>query len=487
MKLKLKNVHIAVIVIGIIFVSLSIFHTNMWFDESYTVGIVNHSFLDIWTIGGNDVHPIFYYWMLKILNLIFGSNILVYRIFSLIPIAILAVLGYTHIRKDFGEKTGLLFSFLVLFLPEMAKYAGEIRMYSWAMLFETLTAIYAYRLYKIEFNNKNLVIFGIFSLLGAYTHYYGLMASGIINLMLFIYLIKNLKEQKGNFIKFIITAAIQVIVYVPWLICFATQINNVSHGFWISLSFPDTLIDVLNVQFCSNLNKYFALVFAICLYIYIGTLIYREKKAKNEVKPGILALSIYLAIILAALLVSLIMTSVILYNRYLIVVTGILIFFIAFFMAKEKNKYITIGICAIIVVMAVINNVIFIKENYDASNKEVIDFLNENIKEDDLLVYPNQAGTGFVTSVRFKDNKQYFWDNEHWNVEPAYRAFGPNMEIIYDLDKLNEYSGRIWLLDTSDYMVLNEIDKKYDINVIQKKEFKTKYHGYEYYLCLIEK
>lgn len=485
--MRLKNIHIAIILIGVIFISLSIFHTNMWFDESYSVAIANHSFTEIWTIGGNDVHPIFYYWMLKILNLIFGSNILVYRIFSLIPIAILAILGYTHIRKDFGEKTGIIFSFLIIFLPEMARYAGEIRMYSWAMLFETLAAIYAYRLYKKEFSNKNLAIFGIFSLLGAYTHYYGLMASGIINLMLFVYLIKNFKKQKSYFIKFIITAIIQLTLYVPWLICFATQLNNVSHGFWISLSFPDTLIDVLNVQFCSNLNKYFALAFACLLYIYIGSIIYREKKAKNEIKPGILAISIYLGIIIAALLVSLIMTSAILYNRYLIVVTGILVFFIAFFMAREKIKYITIGILGIILVMSIFNSVIFIQENYDPSNKEVLNFLNENIKENDLIVYPNQAGTGFVTSARFKDNKQYFWDKEHWNVEPAYKAFGPNMEIIYDLDKLNEYKGRIWLFDTSDYMVLNEIDKKYDINVIQKEEFKTKYHGYEYYLCLIEK
>ena len=42
--LKPKLIHIAVIALGIIFMSLSIFHTNMWFDESYTIGIVRHSF-----------------------------------------------------------------------------------------------------------------------------------------------------------------------------------------------------------------------------------------------------------------------------------------------------------------------------------------------------------------------------------------------------------------------------------------------------------
>src|SRR5699024_5135941 len=83
-----------------------------------------------------------------IIYLIFGSNIYLYRFFSMVPIAILGILGYTHIRKDFGEKVGLLFSFFVFFLPITSVYSGEIRMYTWAMLFVTLMAIYAYRIYK---------------------------------------------------------------------------------------------------------------------------------------------------------------------------------------------------------------------------------------------------------------------------------------------------------------------------------------------------
>lgn len=83
---------------------LGVFHTNLWFDESYSVAIAKHSITDIWNITGNDVHPALYYWMLHLLFLIFGNNIIVYRIFSAIAVAILGILGYTHIRKDFGDK-----------------------------------------------------------------------------------------------------------------------------------------------------------------------------------------------------------------------------------------------------------------------------------------------------------------------------------------------------------------------------------------------
>ena len=45
------TVAIVLIVIGIIFVSLGAFHSNLWFDESYSVGLARHTFREIWSIG----------------------------------------------------------------------------------------------------------------------------------------------------------------------------------------------------------------------------------------------------------------------------------------------------------------------------------------------------------------------------------------------------------------------------------------------------
>ena len=85
----MKKKHIVLIIIGIIFILLPAFHTNIWYDESYTIAMVRHSFSDIWQIGSNDVHPVLYYFLLKFINLIFGESILLYRLFSVVPIAIL--------------------------------------------------------------------------------------------------------------------------------------------------------------------------------------------------------------------------------------------------------------------------------------------------------------------------------------------------------------------------------------------------------------
>ena len=112
-----KLVHIAIIILGTIFILIPAIHSNIWFDESYSVSIANKSFIDIWKITGNDVHPALYYWMLHIIYLIFGTNIIIYRLFSALGIILLGIIGYTHIRKDFGEKTGIIFSYLSYFLP----------------------------------------------------------------------------------------------------------------------------------------------------------------------------------------------------------------------------------------------------------------------------------------------------------------------------------------------------------------------------------
>lgn len=489
---KILILNIIIIILGTIFISLGAFHTNIWFDESYSVAISNHSFSEIWNIGGNDVHPVFYYMMLKIVSLIFGNNILVFRLFSIVPIVILSILGITHIRKDYGERTGIIFSFLTMFLPIISAYSSEIRMYTWVMLFVTITAIYANRIYKNELSIKNWVIFALFSLLSAYTHYYGLMFAGIINVILFIYLLKNRKGKNKDLKIFIIQAVVECLLYVPWLYYFIKQLTSVGGGYWIKLEFPDTLYNVLGIQYMGSLSNIFGFCFAICLYIYLGFVIYRCKKERISVKNARNSLLLYVLIVFIAFLISL--KSPILYPRYLMTITGLLIFFIADIMAKEKSKYITIEICIIIFVTSLISNINIINNNYDNTNMNQIEYLEENIKDDDIIVY-SDIGNGSVFAVYFKDNKQYFYNGNHWNVEEAYKAYGPQMETVEDLDFLKDYKGRIWIIDSIDSSFYNDKFKTDDYKVIDSKVIKTKYpssfdtnySGYEYNLILIEK
>ena len=298
-KINNKTIHILILLLGSIFICLSIFHTSLWFDETYSVGMANHSLVDIWKIGGNDVHPVLYYWLLRIVCLITGGSILAYRIFSAIPIILLGVIGYTHIRKDFGEKTGMLFSFLALFIPVSTVYANQIRMYSWAALILTLFFIYSYRLYKGEHSFKNWLIFFGLSLCSIYIHYYGLMAAGITNVLLLLFFIKN-KDIK-SIRNIVISGIVQLVLYIPWLIYFVGQLEHVSDGFWIELQLEDKL-QILASQYLIGESLYPAVVLAVILLVYFIISLIRKRK-EIDIKPVIFAIIIYLLVIIGAIVV----------------------------------------------------------------------------------------------------------------------------------------------------------------------------------------
>lgn len=487
-KINLKYIHILILLVGIIFISLSIFHTNMWFDESYSVAIVRHSFADIWKMSGNDVHPPFYYFCLHLLYLVFGNNLIAYRVFSAFTIALLGVLGYTHIRKDFGEKTGILFTFLSLFLPVAAQYAGEIRMYSLGMLLGTIMAIYAYRIYQGKITKTTYIFFGLSSLLVSYTHYYGLMLAGIINLLLFIFLCKNVKTRKQDLIKFTVIAIIQVALYIPWLVNFIKQIGVVSTGFWTTLSFPDTIYDILTTQFRGNL-KIYPIVLCTAFYAYLIYLISRIKKEERNL--ALLSCYIYLGIILIALLISMVMHTVILVYRYLIILTGLLIFAISFFMSKDQKVWRILTVCGIILIVSIISNIKAINESYAPLNRDWIAYMEENLQDGDIILYTNAINGGVVTTdLSNKLNiKTYYWNEDKWHVEQSYKVYEPYMEIKSTLEEIIEnYKGRIWLIENyNDNSLREKIEQKYSINKIDEHVFKVPYRDYTYTIELIEK
>lgn len=487
--ISLKQWHIAVIVIGIIFVSLGAFHSNLWFDESYSVGLARHSFGEIWSIGGHDVHPILYYWMLRIVYLITGGSIMAYRIFSVIPIALMIVLGYTHIRKDFGEKTGFIFSFLAAFLPEMAQYAIEIRMYSWAILSVTILAIYANRLIK-EDDTKNWIIFGLSSLASIYLHYYGLMAAGLINVFLLVYLI--IKKRKKGIIFIVSFGVIQGLAYLPWLVNFATQLSNVSGGYWIGFSFPKTPMELLSSQLAGYVktSDYTGLlvptVLALELYAYMIYKTYKYAKAKENLNAFKWSVIVYFAVIVAAIIITAVMKTSILYYRYLFVITGLYIFAISFILGKEQNKIEVISILSVIAVLGVYNNIVMMKDNYDYSNQEPIKYIKENMQEGDTIAFSNLGG-GFVAAIHFVDNKVYFYNPENWGVEEAYKAFGPNYETCVTEDFVDNCSNRVWVIDDHNGSFYEDLFESKDYKKVSEKEFFTKYHDYNYKVILLEK
>ena len=256
-----KWFHVVLLCAGSAFLLSGAFSGNIWFDESYSVAISNNTFAEIWRIGSYDVHPVLFYWALHVLNLIFGTNILVYRLFTVAGAIALAVLGLTHIRKDFGPVPGVLFTLFACFTPYIANMAIEIRMYSWATFAVMVCAIYAFRiaweLYKRRANSPGAKIplkavplhwwalFFVSSLASAYLHYFGVLSAFTINLMLLVFLALHAREYKRFLLAFAGQALVQVLAYLPWLLALVSQLSVVSNTYWANFEFPGTLRELL--------------------------------------------------------------------------------------------------------------------------------------------------------------------------------------------------------------------------------------------------
>ena len=261
--------HLAVLALGSAFVLVGAFHGYIWFDESYSVAIANHSFSEIWRIGSGDVHPVLFYWALHVLNLVFGQNILVYRLFTVLGSIALASLGYTHVRRDFGWKPGVLFTAFVLLIPYTAIMSTEIRMYSWATFSVMLCALTAWRIacalrepacegsvacVQKRAQGKRLlagaplswwVVFAVSSLFSAYLHYFGAMSAFMVNLLLLIFCINRAARRRGAAALGVLVASavIQVALYAPWLMVLVHQMGVVSNTYWANMVFPVTYIE----------------------------------------------------------------------------------------------------------------------------------------------------------------------------------------------------------------------------------------------------
>ena len=260
-----KPAHIAVLILGAAFLLIDAFHGNIWFDESYSIGIAKFSFAEIWEIGSGDVHPVLFYWLLHIIYLLIGENWLAYRLFAVAGAVALGALGFTHIRRDFGEAPGVVFTFLALFTPYVSQMSSEIRMYTWVSFTVMLCAIYGYRIVAILCKTVPeritaaaarrrktwagvpcawWIIFALSSLASAYLQYYGALFVFMVNLILLTFLIA--KRFKRAIVVFAVLAVVQVALYVPWLVvAFGGQVGQVSGTYWARLSFPTTIIEIV--------------------------------------------------------------------------------------------------------------------------------------------------------------------------------------------------------------------------------------------------
>ncbi len=523
--LSSRWLHISVLFVGALFILTGAFHGNIWFDESYSVAIAEHSFADIWRIGSFDVHPVLFYWALHVIRLC-GGYITAYRVFTVMGTVAFALLGYTHLRRDFGWRIGLLFSLLALFTPYVSFIAIEIRMYSWAMFAVMVTWIYGYRIMRAErIAASSLAIFFIASLASAYLHYFALLSVFIINLFLGLYFIVKRKERRRDLAVFWVQAAVQVLLYMPWIVVLLGQMGVVSTSYWVKFKFPDTFMQLLfyplvTMQLTFALKGSYGLlakgiaIIGCALHLLLGVAIVakvigfvrKRNEAppvqkpwplrlwlfflKEENLPGLLSIGTYLGLILIACIGSLVLGTMMVFFRYLFCAAGPLLFFFAWLVARIDFKPITASFVALLFATAMVNQLLIIHDDYSEDNRQPLEYLAENLNEGEIVL-SSDIGIEGVTAIEFPEIPQYYlnWQGASWGK--GYEAYAPALHIIKSWNEiLDNYTGRVWVLGTSsdgdEPVCIDDISERGDVTLLESYTFFRPYERTYYTFALIE-
>ena len=499
--------HIILLCVGGVFLLSCNLHQNIWFDESYSVALARTGFLDLIRDATEDVHPLLYYILLKLWSLIAGTSIVSLRIFSVIGAQALAILGITHIRRDFGAWTGFWYSFIIYALPTTVRYAGEIRMYSWLPFFATLTAIYAYRLYRTQ-KLKDYILFVLMSLCTAYTHYFGLVFVFIVNAMLLIAIFIGRKKK----IPYLLAALSQLVLYIPGFYVLWKQLQSVGSGFWIHITYPNVLLDTLAFFFvgdtpdgntifpitqtarllCTILGGIvFAVILAVMIILYIQSKKQKATKApnlteekqiptndqteidknKNDLTAMILAFSLCIFVVATGLLASAIMPkSDIYYVRYIMVFLGLFAFVLASLISKIRFSIIQ-GIIAIFLVTLLIARTIPLYQTvYNKECDALEQFVEQNIGEDDLVAGADIVLLG-IYAEKITDRQVYLCTQDQWYGENHFIAFAcyqPQLNFAKDIRDLPIQSGQtIWVLDNDQLTLTQKLMQAFDLSYLR--------------------
>lgn len=217
----------------VIVMNVSLMFDNVvWGDEAFSASTAKESLYGIMQIMYFwDNHPPLHYFWTKLFGEIFGHTVPVYHLAALVPFIIGIILAVTAFRKRFGNIPAAFFVMISGLGAACLEYNLEIRMYSLAF-FGVLGAFYCS--YKVISTGKRSAWVGmvLWALVAAYSHYYALVAVGIL---LFCNGVAVwLKHRGKTWLKGFCSIIAFLLGYAPWLFFLFTAVRNVSNNWWMT-------------------------------------------------------------------------------------------------------------------------------------------------------------------------------------------------------------------------------------------------------------
>lgn len=193
------------------------FDNVVWGDEAFSGNVIRdtNAYGLLQRVYYWDAHPPLYYFWIRLLCNLFGYETCVLHFGALIPFTVSIVIGVFVFGKLFGKIPAAFFVLVLGFSETCVEYNLEIRMYALLFLEILLCLYFGWRILDKGDSKRHWVAFVLFGLSAAYTHYYGLVVSGLT--LFFTGVAFYWKNKKKAWIPGVISVGSFIVLYIPWL------------------------------------------------------------------------------------------------------------------------------------------------------------------------------------------------------------------------------------------------------------------------------
>ena len=397
-----------VYIIGLVEIAVMLFTMVngkvIWFDEAFSLQLAKLSVSDVIKYTASDVHPPLYYLILRAFVKGFGESIVLCHIVSIIPfIAMLIVVGDLFARK-FSYKEAFIAVIVVAGAPNVMSFALEIRMYSMAMLTVLLSFLTAYAIVESGTGTKKQwILFAVANAVAAYLHYFAGAAVIVISIITICMLLIFCDDRKDNFVWWIISSVVTVVLYLPWLFVFFRQLSDVRADYWIP---PFSFSDINNyLEFSLGQQQIIKKPLMAVMLVTVIVCIFLIKKNNENVRLIIMSLATYAGFILLGIGLSIAITPVFVERYISVVLVFLWIGVMTTFFSLDKTYIRTIMFIAgeILLITS------FIAEDHHRTSDEnitVYSVLAEEMHEGDAIVNTSAHTLGQMVYY-FPEEKEY--------------------------------------------------------------------------------
>lgn len=446
-------------------------YPSVWFDEVASINLITADWNIMWKIIVGDTHPPLYFYIMKTLITVFGNSFRKIKFLQLIPVfamhlwsGILVIRDKNLIRKPFTGFLTVLFIFATFAPTNFMVQNVEIRMYSWAMFFVTMSGIYAFRLIMDLVQTKprgsvvDSILFVIFSLSAALTHYYALFCEVFIYLLVFGFVLA-MKETPGNKLFRIGKLLIPTVIGYSWWIPFGIKQfrEEGDHIEWISFSFKG-LVSYMKNQI--GFGCIMGLLFIAVVLLEAARLILPEIEAGHfaDIKPDLIIGTVFFAMPFFLLFVGTVMSFLFrpfIIERYIFPAMGLFwlgtILIFCRIKGNRKKIYFVILGGAFLFLLFMNYPQKYIDENKNGS-KETVEFISSRIDPEDIFV----TNMYHLTSV---------YGGEYFRISVLGYYF-PNHTILTANDFLSVidgFDGTAWLFADLGYQINADVFSEHGV------------------------